>query len=220
MRFGRLTVVAFDHKSPKGSMWRCKCDCGGEKVARIDSLTSGNTASCGCIRAEKIAASNRVDISGMVFGKLTALQPTGRTIRHSVEWLCACSCGGEKKALAARLIAGLVVSCGCAAKDSTVYSPEKVRQKAAEYGNRRRALKIGAGGSFTAEQIAELLAKQRGRCAWCGVKLKRYHRDHRKALANGGSNHIHNMEILCGPCNLKKGAKDEIAWANECGRLL
>ena len=218
--FGRLTVTEFAGASKKGSMWRCRCSCGGEKIARTDSLTSGNTASCGCIRAERIAESNRVDISGKVFGKLTAIAPTGRTIRNSVEWRCSCSCGGEKLALAARLAAGLVISCGCASSDTVVYSPEKVRQKAAEYGNRRRARKIGAGGSFTKEQVAELYRKQRGRCAWCNKKIKAYHRDHRKSLHRGGNNSIHNIELLCGPCNLKKGAKDEIAWSNECGRLI
>ena len=47
-----------------------------------------------------------------------------------------------------------------------------------------------------------------------------FHRDHRVALANGGTNDIGNIELLCGSCNQRKSAKDEIAWANENGRLL
>lgn len=219
-RFGRLTVVAFDHRARNGSMWRCKCDCGGEKIARIDSLTSGNTTSCGCFHAERIAEANRLDITGLVFGKLTAVRQSGRTVRNSVEWVCRCSCGGQRLALVARLMAGLVVSCGCAKNDEEVYCPEKVRQKAAEYEARRRARKYSAGGNHTAQEVSDLYKKQRGRCAWCRTKLDSYHRDHRKSLYRGGNNDIKNIELLCGPCNLKKGAKDEIAWANECGRLL
>lgn len=47
-----------------------------------------------------------------------------------------------------------------------------------------------------------------------------FHRDHRTALVNGCTNDIGNIELLCGPCNQRKSAKDEIAWANENGRLL
>jgi 5-methylcytosine-specific restriction endonuclease McrA len=93
--------------------------------------------------------------------------------------------------------------------------------KAAEYGNRRRARKLGAGGDFTAGQILILYNRQRGRCACCKNKLKvGYHKDHRKALVNGGDNSIRNIELLCPGCNLAKGAKDEIHWANLNGRLI
>lgn len=47
-----------------------------------------------------------------------------------------------------------------------------------------------------------------------------FHRDHRRALADGGTNNIGNIELLCGTCNLRKHAKDPIAWARENGRLI
>lgn len=53
-RFGRLVV--FDSVRVKGSdavYWRCKCDCGLEAIIRGNSLRSGATRSCGCLRAEK-----------------------------------------------------------------------------------------------------------------------------------------------------------------------
>ena len=84
-----------------------------------------------------------------------------------------------------------------------------------------RARSRAAGGSFTAAQIDALYLAQRGCCACCRSKLHRvFHRDHRTALANGGTNDIGNIELLCGLCNMRKNAKDEIAWANENGRLL
>lgn len=100
--------------------------------------------------------------------------------------------------------------------------PVKARAVCAANNANRRALKRAAGGSFTAAQIEALLLKQRGKCANCGCTLTSANmaRDHRQALARGGSNDILNMELLCRPCNGSKSDKDEIAWAQENGRLL
>jgi hypothetical protein len=52
-RFGRLLVEAFNGRNRHGHIqWRCRCDCGGKAVATRQSLRSGNTQSCGCLRAE------------------------------------------------------------------------------------------------------------------------------------------------------------------------
>lgn len=50
LRFGRLTVLRFDHykASSHTSIWRCVCDCGKETVASTANLKSGHTTSCGC----------------------------------------------------------------------------------------------------------------------------------------------------------------------------
>ena len=114
----------------------------------------------------------------------------------------------------------MTISCGCAVQHQLGLMPPSARGKSAIATQKRRAAKRSAGGSFTAAQIDALYAAQRGRCACCRVKLNGvFHRDHRVALANGGTNDIGNIELLCGPCNRRKSAKDEIAWANENGRL-
>jgi len=57
-RFGRLLVTAFagmlrGPTSIRGwSTWQCLCDCGTTLLVRRGSLTSGNTKSCGCFKAE------------------------------------------------------------------------------------------------------------------------------------------------------------------------
>ena len=52
-RFGRLEVIALDHKNESGEMfWKCRCDCGNETVVKRGNLISGNTSSCGCLKAE------------------------------------------------------------------------------------------------------------------------------------------------------------------------
>ena len=73
----------------------------------------------------------------------------------------------------------------------------------------------------TAEQIEQLLKKQRYRCAWCHTCIRdSATQDHRKALSNGGRHTLHNIELVCLSCNSRKRSKDEIRWANENGRLL
>lgn len=49
-RFGKLVVEAFDRYEGGFSFWRCRCDCGGEKVVNRKYLMNGHTFSCGCQR--------------------------------------------------------------------------------------------------------------------------------------------------------------------------
>lgn len=52
-KFGRLEVIAFvGMNKHHRSMWKCKCDCGDERVVSGNCLTQGNTKSCGCLNDE------------------------------------------------------------------------------------------------------------------------------------------------------------------------
>lgn len=57
-KFGRLTVISFEGIKKKKPRWRCKCDCGSEKILRGDYLKSGHTKSCGCLRSEELQIRN------------------------------------------------------------------------------------------------------------------------------------------------------------------
>lgn len=50
-KFGRLTVIkeTDQRKSYGGIIWECQCDCGNFCYITTNSLTTGNTSSCGCI---------------------------------------------------------------------------------------------------------------------------------------------------------------------------
>jgi 5-methylcytosine-specific restriction endonuclease McrA len=69
----------------------------------------------------------------------------------------------------------------------------------------RIARKRGAEGHYTQDDIARLMKKQLGKCAWCHIDvINNYHVDHIKALKRGGSNWPQNLQLLCPPCNSRK----------------
>ena len=49
-RFGWLTVIEHVGSSRDGSLYRCKCRCGGEKIAASSMLKRGKVKSCGCMK--------------------------------------------------------------------------------------------------------------------------------------------------------------------------
>ena len=54
----------------------------------------------------------------------------------------------------------------------------------------------------------ELIKKQKGRCMYCGSKVRRdlFDLDHKKPVAKGGTNRKSNFQLLCRTCNTRKGA--------------
>lgn len=108
-------------------------------------------------------------------------------------------------------------------------NPEQSRARRAKWRSENRAViaEIGrsrksAKGTHTAADIRRLQEMQRGKCAHCAVSLEAagYHVDHVIPLKLGGTNGADNIQLLCPPCNLSKGAKHPIEFAQEAGRLL
>lgn len=100
-------------------------------------------------------------------------------------------------------------------------NPERISALKRSY----KARKKGAEGVHTAQDVLKILEGQRGLCANCKKKLfksgeKKFHVDHVVPLAKGGSNWPSNLQCLCPVCNMRKGSKDPLDWANENGRLL
>lgn len=226
MRFGRLVVIkdSLQRDKKRNRLWQCQCDCGAIDLATTELLNKGQKQSCGCLQRELASKSRIVDHIGRRFGMLTVLsmhstgQGYGAAYAH---WLCRCDCGREKVVMSGKLVSGETVSCGCAKNGQTPLRSADVRAASVAKFHRRKARQAGAGGSFTPQQIDELYSKQRGLCANCKISLgNKYHRDHRVAIALGGSNDIHNIELLCESCNCRKHAKDAVRWAQENGRLI
>ena len=57
MRYGRLLVIEHAGRNPRHKhQWLCKCDCGKEKIVVGDNLSTNRSRSCGCLKAEFLAA--------------------------------------------------------------------------------------------------------------------------------------------------------------------
>jgi 5-methylcytosine-specific restriction endonuclease McrA len=99
---------------------------------------------------------------------------------------------------------------------------EDNRETSRSYYHNREARKRDNGGSHTGEDIAAILAAQRGKCAICRTSLRGadYQVDHIVPLKLGGSNNRRNLQCLCVKCNNAKAAKDPIAFMQERGLLL
>ena len=61
------------------------------------------------------------------------------------------------------------------------------------------------GRMLPKHQWYQLLRLQGGRCAYCGPTSARLERDHIVPLSRGGSDDFDNSQILCAPCNTRKG---------------
>lgn len=112
--FGHLTVIGEAEKVNGRAAWLCRCECGNLCTVNSVHLKSGNTKSCGCLGLQNlIMGQNKKDLTGQVFGRLTALHPTEKRISGYVVWQCQCECGNFKEATSASLIRGYTQSCGC-----------------------------------------------------------------------------------------------------------
>ncbi len=93
--------------------------------------------------------------------------------------------------------------------------------KRIEYKKNRRARKSGAEGKFTCEDISRIRKSQKDKCACCGIKMNgKGSVDHIVALSKGGTNWPSNIQLLCGPCNSSKHARDPIEFMQSRGFLL
>jgi hypothetical protein len=108
-RFTRLTVKSRIEGVVK-PMWLCLCDCGNQCRVIGESLRSGNTRSCGCLRKEARGA----DLTGEHFGLWMAIARAGTSRNGEALWLCECICGTTGTVRSSNLTGYRSRSCGCA----------------------------------------------------------------------------------------------------------
>jgi 5-methylcytosine-specific restriction endonuclease McrA len=120
-KFGSLTPIKpTDRRVSKGTViWECLCDCGETSFVASSNLRSGNTLSCGCSRYR--------DVTGMKFGRLTALTRIKKEGTTHVYWRCKCNCGIITEVSLRELRSGGTRSCGCLQAEKARETLEKVR---------------------------------------------------------------------------------------------
>jgi 5-methylcytosine-specific restriction endonuclease McrA len=91
---------------------------------------------------------------------------------------------------------------------------ERPYRKARAHARAERSL---GRGTFTATEVRQIGTNQGWLCAYCQINigLVGYHVDHVVPLSKGGMNTADNLQLLCGPCNMRKAAK----LPHEMGKL-
>lgn len=125
LKFGKLTVLyPTDERNASGCIkWMCQCECGKQKTIAGTDLKSGKIKSCGCLSKECLSLGRKAnDLTGKVFGKLTAIKRIEDKVfssdRIATQWLCECECGNEIKVLTSNLTTGNTQSCGLCGNNS------------------------------------------------------------------------------------------------------
>lgn len=69
-KIGRLLVLEKAGSNGKRTLWKCRCDCGNEIVAKTDSLTMQKKKSCGCLAKEIIIGNKYRQTHGQTHTRL------------------------------------------------------------------------------------------------------------------------------------------------------
>ena len=76
-RVGKLTVESPTEERKNGYIvWRCRCDCGDTILLDTRCLQRGTVQDCGC---STVVKPGQRDITGLRFGMLVAIAPTGES---------------------------------------------------------------------------------------------------------------------------------------------
>lgn len=136
LRFGALVVLEqappiVSESGHKYRAWRCKCDCGNEKIvqqAYLESARHKESCSCGCqtarLKCEKSSRPRAVNNPvGERYGRLVIVEELPRIKSgkngHMLRMMrCKCDCGGEKITKYVSLRNNHTRSCGCWWRDA------------------------------------------------------------------------------------------------------
>lgn len=115
-------------------------------------------------------------------------------------------------------------------RDAYARDPEKIKGQIRKWrtenpeivkmmNRARKSRERSAEGFFRTKDVFTLFDLQRGQCAYfgyCGTIIdEEFHIDHIVPLAKGGTNWPQNLQLTCPTCNLRKHAKDPIAFLSE-----
>ena len=93
---------------------------------------------------------------------------------------------------------------------------ENNKDKYKEYNHKRRALKVGNGGSYTKSQWLDTLEYFDYKCAYTGECIKHNcHVEHIVPISKGGTSYIWNLVPSTASANLSKQNRDMEEWYRE-----
>lgn len=107
-----------------------------------------------------------------------------------------------------------------ASREERQYHLHKSQLSARSHSRARDARKLNQTGVVSTGITASLFLSQQGQCAFCLTPLGTgFHLDHIVPLSRGGLHDDSNLQLLCPPCNMSKGARDPVEFAQAHGRL-
>jgi len=119
------------------------------------------------------------DITGMKFGMLTAVQPTGKSNHYGIIWLARCDCGNEIERGASELLrkpkrkTQVPQNCGCYRKRNRSPKYKGVGDLSSTRFRRvlAQAKQRGIPFKITIRQAWDQFLRQDGKCSLTGVAL-------------------------------------------------
>lgn len=164
-------------------LFDCTCSCGNAVVKDKKYLTTNNEPSCGCARPYRSGV-GAFNISGMTFGRLKAIRPTGEKYSNgSIIWEYLCECGNTYYAPAGRAFNGRLKSCGCLsaeiASKTHLLSPERAATVAMLNQMRNKNSKLGVRFDISEELVERLIQQP---CIYCGVEFSKEYVRHSKVF--------------------------------------
>ena len=195
-----------------GNYWRCRCVCGMTRTINTHRLIRGKTSKC--LRCSARQINEIEDLSGITFGKWTALKriPVDERKGRDLSWLCRCQCGTERP----MAIPALKRGGGC--KRCQIKHGPQLRPYEHVY-NTARARVLNRYDRRTHEftiTFEEFLALvNTGRCHYChailawqkhgGAGATRHCAHHMDRKDNHGGYTMQNVVACCTRCNFAKG---------------
>lgn len=116
--FSRLTAERRVQGTP--IRWECSCVCGSTLQVLKTHLVKGLVQSCGCLKKDlgtALGLRNACDITGMTFGRLTAISRI-ENVRDESQWAVQCACGATDVATPNQLSRGKKTQCSTCSSSS------------------------------------------------------------------------------------------------------
>ena len=174
----------------------------------------------GCIMRK-----DTIDITGMVFGELTAIRIIEEEKRRGAFWECRCECGNLCKAYGGHLRAGKRKSCGCRSEARIIETGfNRLFSIYKRFASRRKKKTF----SLSRETFESLMT---GNCHYCNLEpkqvLKRLKTDKIQVIYNGIDRvdpklgySKENCVSCCKYCNRAKSDLTLDEWKNHIKRIV